>query len=157
MRELADEVGIKLGNLQYYFKTKEVLVLEVLKIEAANDVAYIASRGEHGSPRDQFTQIVGELVSRWRGDSGVLFSMLSTLALHSKAFRQLYRSVYGRFYQALEAPLREINPGLTDEEVALKVRLVTALVDGSPMQVQVGKIQNYLAAVKAEAERIALS
>ncbi len=157
MRELADEVGIKLGNLQYYFKTKELLVLEVLTLEAAKDVDFMTEGAKNLSAKEHFAAIVEELVSRWRGDSGVLFSMLSALALHNKTFRQLYRSIYTRFYKALEGPLTEINPNLSEQEVALKVRLVTALVDGSPMQVQVGKMEEYLKAVKAEAERIAIS
>ena len=51
--------------------------------------------------------------------------------------------------------MRQLNPSLSDEEISLRVRLVTALVDGSPMQVQVGDTQAYLSAVQAEAELIA--
>ena len=156
MRELADELDIKLGNLQYYFKTKELLVLEVLQIEADRDIRIIQDiRGIDAAAR--FRAIVKELVSRWRGDTGVLFSILSTLALHSPAYKELYRKIYSAFYEALVLPLTELNPSLSDDEVALRVRLITALIDGSPMQVKVGSLQTYLGEVQTLAEQIARS
>ena len=61
------------------------------------------------------------------------------------------------FYDALALPLKELNPTLNEDAIVLKVRLITALVDGSPMQVKVGNMQNYLNEVQALAEQIALS
>lgn len=156
MRELADELGIKLGNLQYYFNTREALILAVIEAEAAEDLARIRVHQSGASaPRDAFLAIVADLVTRWRGSSGVLMSLMGTLALHSDAFRQLYRSVYAEFYRALEAPIKAMNPTLTGDEVAVRVRLVTALIDGSPMQTQVGSRQSFLERVQAQAAQIA--
>lgn len=157
VRELADELGIKLGNLQYYFKTREALVLHVMEQEAARDVAMIqAITAETGEARESFRRIVKELVTRWRGKSGVLFSMLATLAVHSKSFNRVYRDNYANFYGALAQPIRQMNPHLPDSEIELRVRLVTALIDGSPMQVQVGGMQAFLERVQEQAEQIGL-
>lgn len=156
MRDLADELEIKLGNLQYYFKTKEILVLEVLQKEADRDIEVIQSVGGD-NPSERFRGIVEELVSRWRGDAGVLLSLLSALALHNPTYKHLYRRIYMSFYDALALPLKELNPTLNEDAIVLKVRLITALVDGSPMQVKVGNMQNYLNEVQALAEQIALS
>ena len=38
MRAVADAVGIKLGNLQYYFPTRDHLLLAVMAAEASSDI-----------------------------------------------------------------------------------------------------------------------
>ena len=158
MRELAGSLGIKLGNLQYYFKTREQLILQVIETEAAKDVLTFEQHKQEGKPANEaFRSIVQDLVTRWRGNSGVIFSTLVTLALHNKPFKQLYRSIYAKFYSALEGPLLEMNPGLSHDETALRVRLITALIDGSSMQTQVGSVQQYLERVQGQAELIAQS
>ena len=157
LRELATSLDLKLSNVQYYFKTREVLLLHVFEREAAADVAVIEAKRSSGSEREAFRAIVRELVIRWRGDSGILMSTLGTISLHHKEFRGLYRSVYEVFYRALEASVRGMNNELDDDEVRLRVRLVTALVDGSPMQTRVGDLQIFLDRVQDQAEQIALS
>ena len=158
MRELAHNLGIKLGNLQYYFKTREALILYVIEQEGTQDVLSIqAQRQKWDTAGGAFRAIVREMVVRWRGSSGVLFSTLGMLAMHNKLYKQLYRTIYENFYLALEVPLREMNPGLSDEEIVMRVRLISALIDGSPMQIQVGSVQNYLDRVQGQAEVIALA
>ena len=157
LRELATSLDLKLSNVQYYFKTREALRLHVFEREAAADVAVIEAKRSSASEREAFRAIVSELVIRWRGDSGILMSTLGTISLHHKEFRGLYRSVYEVFYRALEASVRGMNNELDDDEVRLRVRLVTALVDGSPMQTRVGDLQIFLDRVQDQAEQIALS
>ena len=156
MRELADSLDIKLGNLQYYFKTRDDLILQVIETEAIADVQTITDHLiHHDDPEQAFKAVVGDLVARWRGQSGFLFQLLGGLAAHSEPFRQLYRQIYLRFYEALESPLKEMNPALSENEVRLRVRLITALIDGSSMQIKVGSISAYLDRVQQEAMVIA--
>ena len=158
LRDLATSLNLKLSNLQYYFKTRETLILHVFEQEAAADIEVIrANQQKSTGAEETFRAIVRDLVTRWRGDSGVLFSTLGTLSLHNREFRKLYRSIYVVFYAALEEPLREISPGLSDDEIALRVRLVTALIDGSSMQIQVGSVQTFLDRLQAQAELMALA
>lgn len=156
LRELADGLQIKLGNLQYYFNTKEALVLQVLEAEAAKDRAIIAQH-QHAETAASTTlkAIVRDLTSRWSGQSGVLFSTLGTLAIHNNTYKRLYRQIYAEFYAALEAPLRTLNPNLSAAELALRARLITALIDGAPMQPQIPNRRLFLQRIQAEAESIA--
>lgn len=156
LRELATSLDLKLSNVQYYFRTREALLLHVFEREALADVAVIEAKRSSGSEREAFRAIVRELVIRWRGDSGILMSTLGTMSLHHQEFRGLYRSIYDAFYNALEASVRSMNHKLDEEEVRLRVRLVTALVDGSPMQIRVGELQTFLDRVQDQAEQIAL-
>ena len=58
---------MKLGNLQYYFKTRESLVFHVIELEAAKDVQVIESHLQAGgSPMAAFSAVVNDLVTRWR-------------------------------------------------------------------------------------------
>lgn len=156
LREIADSLEIKLSNLQYYFKTRESLVFQVLEEEAARDRATIKTHQQKSTDgADAFREIVQDLTTRWRGDSGVLFSTLSTLAIHNKGYRKLYRSIYADFYQALEGPIKSLNANLSDSELALRVRLITALIDGAPMQLQNNKKQVFLQRIQEQAESIA--
>lgn len=158
MRDIADSLDLKLSNLQYYFKTREALILHILEAEATRDVAIIqAHHQKWNTADDAFRAIVRDLVIRWRGDGGVLFSTLGTLALHNKVFRKLHRAVYANYYQSLEDLLRRINPNLDDTEIVMRVRLITALIDGSAMQTQVGNTQAFIERVQAQAELIALT
>lgn len=135
LREIADSLEIKLSNLQYYFKTREALVLKVLEEEAARDRAIIETHQlKSNDATTAFHAIVQDLITRWRGESGVLFSTLGTLAIHNKEYKKLYRTIYADFYGALEGPLQQLNPNLTAAELSLRARLITALIDGAPMQ-----------------------
>ena len=156
LRELATSLDLKLSNVQYYFRTREALLLHVFEREALADVAVIEAKRSSGSEREAFRAIVRELVIRWRGDSGILMSTLGTMSLHHKEFRGLYRSIYDAFYNALEASVRSMNHKLDEEEVRRRVRLVTSLVDGAPMQIRVGELQTFLDRVQDQAEQIAL-
>ena len=156
MRELAEALQMKLGNLHYYYATKDDLVLSVLEAEAQIDLEAIAEGiTQHNDAETAFRAIVGNLVARWRGQSGMLFLALNNLAAHNEMYRQLYNRIYLRFYDALEGLLKEMNPALTGEEISLRVRLITALIDGSSMQIRVGKKHAYLERVRQQAMNIA--
>ena len=132
--------------------------MHVIEAESARDILTIhAHQQRRISAEEVFRAIVQDLVERWRGDSGLLFSTLGTLSLHNKAYKRLYLAVYADFYRALEGPLRDLNPTISDEEVALRVRLITALIDGSPMQTGIGSVEDFLNRVQAQAEIIALA
>ena len=157
LRELADALGMKLSNLQYYFKTRDALVLVVMEEEAERDRTIIHKHAlTQEDPKLVLRAIVKDLTTRWRGESGVLFSTLATLALHNREYRKLYRAIYVDFYAALEAPLSALNPRLAEAELKLRARLITALIDGAPMQPQIDNKRTFLARIQGEAEAIAM-
>ena len=155
LREVAAACGIKLGNLQYYFPTREALLMEVIRSEARLDVDVIKARGEALEPAAALRALVTELNSRWRGDGAAVFATLTALALHRPEFRTLRNEIYGDFYAVLEPVIAAIDPGAGRQEVALRARLVTALIDGSPLQVDVGSAPRFLKRLQGVAARIA--
>lgn len=158
LRDLAESLGMKLGNLQYYFKTRESLAFHVIEMEAAKDVEVIEGHLQAGaSAMAALESVVRDLVTRWRGSTGGLFSTLALLAMHNAAFRELYTQIYSRFYAALKKLLHEVNPELSDEEITIRVRIITSLIDGSAMQIQVGDIERFLERIQQQALVIAIT
>ena len=106
MREVAHRCGIKLGNLQYYFATRDALLTAVIQREADKDIATIqAALREDKSLALRAT--VSELVSRWRGESGIVFTTLNLLMQHDPDYRALYQRIYKNFHAAIEEAISE--------------------------------------------------
>ncbi len=136
MREVAEQCGIRLGNLQYYFPTTEALVLAVIEAESRKDVESMENASLHAkSPAEALEGLVRELLTRWR-ESGPLYAILNQQSLHSEAYRTLFQSIYREHYRVLETAIDRLVPGLPPAECAMRARLLSALIDGSPYQTQ---------------------
>lgn len=158
MRAVADAVGIKLGNLQYYFPTRDHLLLAVMAAEASSDIDDIRAIAKSGlPPREALASLVNELVSKWRSDSGVVFAALGFLRTHKPDFEVAYRNTYAAFYREIEGAIEHAIPGLAPEEYRRRARLLTALIDGAAAQIDVGPRADYLDTVADLAVKIALT
>lgn len=139
LRSIADALDIKLGNLQYYFRTREDLVEAVVRKEALSDLEDIRRICEAGGDdRGAFERLVDHIVGKWRGESGRILGIMGFLALHSTGFRSMYSEIYEAFYAALAGQIRCLMPSLPEHEADKRARLITALLDGASMQLQRG-------------------
>ncbi len=155
LRDLAKRCNMQLGNLQYYFPTRDALLEVLITAEAERDVAATESaRLNTGDPEQRFRELISSLVSRWRGESGFVFGVLNFLTLNKPAFRALRDRIYATFYAELAGLIQQIQPRLDDASRELRVTLITALIDGAAQQVRVGDPQRYAEAVAAAALRI---
>ncbi|MEM1333663.1 MAG: TetR/AcrR family transcriptional regulator [Actinomycetota bacterium] len=156
LRELAASLDMKLGNLQYYFPTRDALVLHVLEIEGTRDADLVEERRRTDQPIDAFRFVVRDMADRYRGDSGRLLSMITALAQTREAYLKLYLDSYANFYPTFQRLLGDLRRDLSNEEVAMRARVVNALVEGSAFQTDVGDVEAFLDRIVTEAERIAL-
>jgi AcrR family transcriptional regulator len=156
MREVAQRCGIKLGNLQYYFPTKEALLTTVIEREAEKDIATIQGSLQQTDDREALRSVVTELVGRWRGDSGVVFATLNLLMQHHAGYRALYERVYQNFYANIEAAISCALPDLAPAECGIRARLLSALVDGAALQIGMMKKPALRKRLLDEAYRIAV-
>jgi len=157
MREVAEFCGMKLGNLQYYFPSHDALVRAIIEAETQQDLA-VASRvlQKHEDPEKRLRGVVNELLTRWRGDSGIVFSTMYLLVLHDKAYRAIYNDTYARYYKLVEGVIEQVSPEQTTQERATRARLLCALIDGVAYQTDVGRRADFLARVEDQAYKIAL-
>lgn len=136
LREIASRVGVTLGNLQYYFATRDDLLEAVVRAEFARnqaDVAAITTRA--GTPEVRLAAITRHLIDVWAREGGRVYVVMSLLALHHPRFRKLHHEIYGAFYESLVPVLRELRPRAWRAELLDTARLVTTLIDGALVQV----------------------
>ncbi|MEM7020454.1 MAG: TetR/AcrR family transcriptional regulator [Pseudomonadota bacterium] len=157
MREVAKGAGMKLGNLQYYFATRDVLLAELIEAEFTADLEAIRAICESDRPpTEQLHRIVSTLVGRWRGESGIVFSALNFLAIHKPAFKTQRREIYDVFYRELREAIKCADPALSEKTCQARAWLLTALVDGAAQQTQTGSVENFLDLIADQALSIAL-
>jgi AcrR family transcriptional regulator len=136
MRELAKRCDMQLGNLQYYVATRDAVAMAVISAEAEGDVSAVrAAIAKYGDPAAALAAIVRTLFTRWRGESGLIFATLVYLCQQKPEFVDLKERIYAAFYQALDTVTRSLDKKATPKEVKLRVRLITAIMDGSVLQV----------------------
>lgn len=156
LRSIASELDIALGNLQYYFATRDDLIEQIITTEADDAVRQLRDLVDSdGAPDQILRRVVAAMVERWRGESGRVFSTMSFLALHNTTFAEVYRATYAAFYEELERAIDCAAPELDARERATRARLLTALIDGAALQIMVGPKDEFLAAVAASASMIA--
>jgi AcrR family transcriptional regulator len=134
LRNIAARAGMTVGNLQYYFPTRDDLLTAVIEAEFDRDLAAIrgvvAETGAGG-----LTTIAQRLVGNWCDGGSSVFAALSLLAFHHERFRLLNREIYTTFYAELGTVIRAADPEADDAEVAARARLITALLDGVAIQI----------------------
>ncbi len=158
LRSVAADAGMTVGNLQYYFPTRECLLETVLRQEAETDLDDLRSlRAGSGGSTELIEAVVRHLLDKWRGDSGRVLALLGFLALHPGPFRALYRQVYARFYEELALTLETVNPALNRAECKRRARLLTALLDGAAGQLNRKRAASLIDDVAEQARHIALA
>jgi AcrR family transcriptional regulator len=135
MREIAARSGITLGNLQYYFATRDDLLEAVIRAEFDRDLStFRRTVADRSQPVEELAGISRGLVENWCTGGGSVFAALSLLAYHNERFARLGAEIYRAFYAELGHLMRRIDPGASDEELTARVLLVTSVLDGVAMQ-----------------------
>jgi len=157
MREVAASCEMKLGNLQYYFPSHDALIRAIIEAETQQDLlATTQVLQENKNPKNRLSGIVRELLQRWRGASGIIFSTLNLLALHDKDYQKLYQDSYAKYYILLDAVIKEVSPGQTRQEYAIRSRLLCALIDGAPYQINLKGRAAFFSRIEDHAYDIAM-
>ena len=156
LRDIAARADMKLGNLQYYFPSKDSLLEAIIRAEAKEDLKLLVGGIEEAcEPKAQIRCFCETIITRWRGDSGRIFTLMSFLANEKPVFVEIYRDVYKNFYGALIPILNGIDPGQKPADYSRRAMLITALIDGAPAQVTQGKLKTFLKDVTEHAILIA--
>jgi AcrR family transcriptional regulator len=128
LRDIAARAGMTVGNLQYYFPTRDDLLEAVVRAELERDLEALRPIID-GSDRG----LVGaaeRLVGNWCDGGSNVYAAVALLAFHHDRFRDLNREVHETCYSALAPIVRAADPGADDAAVAARARLVKALLDG---------------------------
>jgi AcrR family transcriptional regulator len=130
MRTIATRVGMRLGNLQYYFPTRDHVLEAVFRAEFANDLAALRATADEAD----LGRLAGQLIGSWSSDSGAVFLALASLAFHDRRYRTLNREIYAAFHVEICRIIRRIAPVAATADIANRAFLMTALLDGAALQ-----------------------
>lgn len=143
LRKVADEAGVAVGNVSYYFETKRALIEAVLSEALADYVeAHIAHfEADRQPPLDILLNVVTFYVSNARETHALFFHMWGFAASGPEAkelIRRLYRPI-GRFIYFL---VRAARPDAPDSRVREIVLQLFSLEEGLKLFIGMGPDDN---------------
>jgi AcrR family transcriptional regulator len=142
MRAIAARAGMKLGNLQHYYKTREQLLQAVLEqVMLSYDGHYLRLPGaQNGNPQSRFTAIVRFLIEDLKNPltSGT-FMELWALAERHKFAAAIMDEMYSHHRENIAALLRDLNPKLSSNKRARRAALIATQIEGLNLLLACGK------------------
>jgi AcrR family transcriptional regulator len=132
-RDVANEVGVNIATLHYYFPTKEALIGAVL--QHAMD-RFRTTLAPHGSPDSQLRSYLRgtRKLLREEPELGAVMSELALRSTRDAGTRKIMDEMYGQWHDAVRGLLRratrqgKLRVGLdTESTAALIVATMTAL------------------------------
>ena len=135
LRDIAKRADMRLGNLQYYFPTRDDLLEAVIQSEFERNLQAMRDLDEQTTNVDDYMQqLCGLLIKEYTSVGGNIWPVLNLLHLHNKRFRSLSADIYQQHVDIIIAAMKKY--GVTDRPKQLleKARLVTAMIDGASLQ-----------------------
>jgi len=155
LRDIAKRAGMTLGNLQYYFPSKESLLAAVITAEGEQDREVLAAMIQTQTTAEaQLSCFCHAIIRRWRGNSGRVFTTMMFLAQENPVFKAIYKDLYDHFYAALIPILERLDPNQQKATYTLRALLITSLIDGAPIQLAGKHSDDFITLVAEEALRI---
>lgn len=140
VRAVAQQVGISVGNLQYYLPTRAALLDAVFNRASQAFRAAVTNEVETAaSPREAVERLVGVWQREQHQPEQVLFWHLWAVSAHDDAARATMDRVYGETLEFLATLLRRVQPGLTAVQASMRAAAITSLIEGSGLFVGSGR------------------
>ncbi len=134
LRRVAQKAGISVGNLQYYFPTKQSLTTALLQDVIENYLEEFYQMRAEGAPEEQFRKII-RLVFEDLQDRAttVFFPEVWSLANHESGVTEQVDAMYHRYREVLADVIRDINPKLSDDQARKLAVFISASMEGHTM------------------------
>jgi AcrR family transcriptional regulator len=132
-RKVAERVGIRQSNVQYYFPTKVALVRALFEDSVAASTRAIAARLAHerASPEARLLGSLEYFLEAHHSLEEQRFQReLWALAAHDAAVAGVMNGLYRRWVELTARNLRQINPALERSRAQRRALLIISLVDG---------------------------
>ena len=132
-RKVAERVGIRQSNVQYYFPAKADLVRALFEEAMAESTRALASRMAEGrmSPRQRLIWTLDQFLRQQESrEEQIFLRELWALAAHDQDVAAVMNTFYRRWIDLAAANLLLVNPGLGLRRAQRRALLVVSLVDG---------------------------
>lgn len=144
LRQIAKRVGIQPGNLQYYYRTKNELLWEVLtpEIDKYEDT-YIQLASKASTKAGKILALVDFLLAdiSVKSTCNIWFTIWA-LAPHDDEVAEIMDRFYLKYNQELSKLLRHADPDMGEQRSKHVACILTALFDGMTNQIGYGKPQH---------------
>lgn len=133
MRRIAKACGITVGNVTYYYKSKDDLVRDLLSgvVESYVDIFDHIAANVSLTAEEKFVAIVRLVLEDITTKKTThLFPELWALSNHDPFIAERVDELYTQARAVLNRLIPEINPGLTEEERELMALFVSASLEG---------------------------
>lgn len=131
-RKVAARAGMRPGNLQYYYRTKQDVVRALLERYLARSMSAIEARVAASAPTAEGSlraSLDGILADQTTG-ACQFFWELWALAARDPAVGRAVRGFYQRYRQGVADALRAVNPRLRPAVARRRATLVVGLLEG---------------------------
>ncbi len=137
VRDVAKTVGISIGNLQYYFPTKEDLVASVIEAEFESNLLTLSDVDWSEEDIDTSVfNVVSKLLYHFSGAAGQLYLITGFLALTDTKFQTLLSSGYGATFNSVGDALTQLAAKRSKNDQPELTSVIVALFDGAVLQLQ---------------------
>ena len=123
--QLASDCDIELKNLQYYFPTKEDLLIGVIQ-ESFDQALDSMARAEREVP-----EIEPLLFDWWDVRAFGVWAQFYSMAANSRKLMAVKEDIFARFYEMVTDLLQRQYPDVSRDRTLSTARIITALIDGA--------------------------
>jgi AcrR family transcriptional regulator len=135
MRDLAESLGITHGNVQYYFSTKDDLLIAIFEQEVKRYTEPIHDAIDLATSRSaRISTIFDSAIEEIRSDSTSLWMMLHPLARQNESLRAILASANRLYDEALAESITLIDPKLSPERRLHIAQIIRMMIDGLSIQ-----------------------
>jgi AcrR family transcriptional regulator len=135
LREVADQLGITHGNLQYYFPTKHALLVGIFDQELGKYTeGLVQAVASTSSRRGRLAAIIDSALTNLKAPETALWRMLASMADHSAEMQGILRNANHRYQQVVASELKQIAPQLSAQRRQHIAQFIHAIVDGLSIQ-----------------------
>ena len=135
LRDVADQIGITHGNLQYYFPTKNDLLIAIFDqaVEKYTESMKVAV-SETSTRRGRLDAIIDAGIAELKSPETALWRMMMSLADHNPDMASILKKENDLYEQVVAEELKLISPNLSIQRRRHIARIIHAILDGLGVQ-----------------------
>lgn len=135
LRDVAEKLGITHGNLQFYFRTRHVLLIAIFDVEVAKYTQGLKEAVSATSTRrGRLAAIIDSGLSELRSPDTALWRMAMSMADHSPEMAAILKKENDLYEAVVAQELKQIAPQLTAQRRRHIARIIHAILDGIGIQ-----------------------
>jgi len=137
MRNLANEVDIKLASLQYHYKSREDLLIALVEKAAQSYEVRLQQFQQQIDEQCQpfeklLEQMIDDLVVTYKDpEENTFFAQLQALSMEEPQAELLVAQMYRGMWQQIVALILSVNPALSKTETKIRGAMIISMLEGS--------------------------